>query len=419
MAKFIITGGKKLKGEVETQGAKNAATPIIAASILLSGKTVLENIPNILDVARMKMILEKIGASVASDAEKHSAEINTRNVKSRDLDFIEVRQMRSSLLLIGPLLARFGRVKISSPGGCHIGARSLSAHLEGFRALGARVKSENSHYFLSAKNLKGTKIVLDEFSVTATENIMMAASLASGRTIIKLAACEPHVQDLAGFLNKAGAKIRGAGTDTLVIDGVAKLRGVRYKIIPDMIEAGTLIIAGLATDGSVKVKNMNPDDLEIFLKKLQEMGARLEIGENYAQTLPSPKMRAVKIQTLPYPGFPTDLQAPFSVLMTKARGESLIHDPMYEGRLKYLEELKKMGANVKILDSHQAKITGPTKLAGKEITSLDLRAGATLILAALLASGKSIIHCAEEIDRGYEGIEEKLRSLRANIERME
>ncbi|PIU01374.1 UDP-N-acetylglucosamine 1-carboxyvinyltransferase [bacterium (Candidatus Torokbacteria) CG09_land_8_20_14_0_10_42_11] len=417
MSKFVICGNKKLKGEVEVQGAKNAATPILAASVLLSGKTVLENTPNILDVERMKTILRKIGAAVASDTEKHTVKLNSAGVKSWNLNFPEAVKIRSSLLLLGPLLARFGKVKIPYPGGCRIGARSLDTHLDGLRALGAAVKYADNHYFLTADKLQGAEIVLDEFSVTATENIMMAACFARGRTIVKLAACEPHVQDLARFLNQAGAKIAGAGTHTLIIDGIKKLNGARYKIIPDMIEAGTLIIAGLATGGSVKVKNMNPADLDIFLKKLKEMGARLAIGKNYVQTFPSPPLSGIKIQTLPYPGFPTDLQAPFSVLMTQARGESAIHDPMYEGRLKYLEELAKMGASVKILNSHQAKITGPAKLAGKEITSLDLRAGATLILAGLIASGKSIIHRAEEIDRGYERIEEKLAALGADIRR--
>ncbi|MFA4880512.1 MAG: UDP-N-acetylglucosamine 1-carboxyvinyltransferase [Candidatus Doudnabacteria bacterium] len=418
MAKFIIQGGKKLNGEVTVQGAKNAATPILAASLLVQGSTVLENVPNILDVEKMKRILERLNMEVASDFQSHRVQLNAMAVKSRSLNFPEVREMRSSILLVGPLLARFGRVKIPHPGGCHIGARSIDTHLDALRSLGVKIRHEKDCYVLETKALKGAEVVLEEFSVTATENLIMAAVAANGRTVIKLAASEPHVQDLARFLKQAGAKIQGAGTHTIVIEGVKTLRGVRHKIIPDMIEAGTLIIAGLITGGTVKVKNLDPGHLEIFLKKLEETGARLVVGKDYVQTLPSPRFNALKIQTLPYPGFPTDLQAPFAVLLTQAQGESMVHDPMYEGRLKYLGELKKMGGRVEILDAHRAKIFGPTKLRGRKITSLDLRAGATLVLAALAASGRSTIERAEEIDRGYENIEGKLKALGAEIRRV-
>jgi len=419
MAKFILQGGKKLKGEVSVQGAKNAATPILAASMLIQGNTILENIPHILDVEKTKHILERLGMEIANDFPNNSVQLNAAKVRFRDLDFPEVRQMRSSILLIGPLLARFGKVKIPHPGGCHIGARPLDTHLDALQSLGVKVHRDKDYYFLEAKALRGATVVLEEFSVTATENLIMAAVLAHGKTVIKLAACEPHVQDLICFLRKAGAKVKGAGTHTIVIDGVKKLHSVQHKIIPDMIEAGTLIIAGLITGGTVKVKDLNPTHLEIFLKKLKEMGGRIIVGKDYVQTLPSLRLRSVNIQTLPYPGFPTDLQAPFAVLLTQSRGTSLIHDPMYEGRLKYLEELKKMGAKIEILDPHRARISGGVKLRGRKITSLDLRAGATLILAALAASGRSIIERAEEIDRGYERIEEKLKSLGAEIKRVE
>lgn len=418
MSKFIIQGKKKLKGEIKVQGAKNAATPCLSATLLLKGDSLLENIPYILDGEKTKRILERLGARIESDLTKHRVMINTDAVCSRPLDFPEVYEIRSSILLIGPLLARFGRVKILHPGGCHIGARSLDVHLAAFQALGARVQQEGKYYSLRANKLRGKEIVLSEFSVTATENLMLTACLIPGKTVIKLAAAEPHVQDLASFLKRAGAKIQGAGTHTITIEGVKKLSGVRYKIIPDMIEVGTFIIAGLVTGGEIKVVCLRSDHLDIFLEKLKMAGACLEIGKDFVKVLPSKNFKPVKIQTLPYPGFPTDLQAPFSVLLTQARGESLIHDPMYEGRLKYLEELKKMGAQAKILDPHRALIYGPTKLQGREITSFDLRAGATLILAALAAQGKSVIHRAEEVDRGYEKIEERLEGLGADIRRV-
>lgn len=418
MSKFIIQGGKKLKGEIKVQGAKNAATPCLSAALLLKGDSILENIPYILDGEKTKRILERLGARIENDLTKHRVMINTDEVRSRPLDFPEVYEMRSSILLIGPLLARFGRVKIPHPGGCHIGARSLDVHLAAFQALGARVQQEGKYYSLRANKLRGKEIILSEFSVTATENLMLTACLIPGKTVIKLAASEPHVQDLASFLKRAGAKIQGAGTHTITIEGVKKLSGIRYKIIPDMIEAGTFIIAGLVTKGEIKVVSLCSDHLDIFLEKLKMAGACLEIGKDFVKVLPSKNFKPVKIQTLPYPGFPTDLQAPFSVLLTQARGESLIHDPMYEGRLKYLEELKKMGAKAKILDPHRALIYGPTELRGREITSFDLRAGATLILAALAAQGRSVIHRAEEVDRGYERIEERLSALGADIKRV-
>ncbi len=418
MAKFIINGGKKLKGEIRVLGSKNAATACLAASLLIRDDLVLENVPNISDVEKMKKILQKIGVRVASEDKKHRVVLNSAGARSSDLNFPEVFEIRSSILLVGPLLARFNKVKILHPGGCHIGARPITTHLDAFQALGARVRKIKDYYYLEGKGLRAGEVVLSEFSVTATENIMIAACLLPGKTKIKLAAAEPHVQDLARLLNRAGAKIRGAGSHTITIEGVSKLKGTRHRVIPDMIEAGTFIIASLLTGGGVKVVDINPDHLDLFLKKVEQAGGRFDKGKSWILVLPKKGFGPVQIQTLPYPGFPTDLQAPFSVLLTQSRGESLIHDPMYEGRLKYLEELKKMGAHVKIISPHKAVIRGPVKLKGREIMSFDLRAGATLILAALVASGKSVIHRAQEVDRGYERIEERLSALGADIRRI-
>jgi len=419
MAKFIINGGKKLKGEVRVLGSKNAATACLAASLLIRDDLVLENVPNISDVEKMKKILQKIGVRVASEGKKHRVVLNSAGARSSDLNFPEVFKIRSSILLVGPILARFGKVKILHPGGCHIGARPITTHLDAFQDLGVRVRKIKDYYYLEGKGLRAGEVVLSEFSVTATENIMIAACLLPGKTKIKLAAAEPHVQDLARLLNRAGAKIRGAGSHTITIEGVSKLKGTRHRVIPDMIEAGTFIIASLLIGGGVKIVNIDLDHLDLFLKKVEQAGGRFDKGKSWISVLPTKVFGPVQIQTLPYPGFPTDLQAPFSVLLTQSRGESLIHDPMYEGRLKHLEELKKMGARVKIISSHKAVIRGPVELKGREIMSFDLRAGATLILAALVASGKSVIHRAEEVDRGYERIEERLSALGADIRRVD
>lgn len=419
MAQFIIKGGKPLRGRIAVQGAKNAATPCLAASLLFQGEVHLKNIPNIVDVERMKDILSKLGVRVKSQPHAHSVVLNAAGLSGSDLDFPEVHQMRSSILLIGPLLARFGKVKIPYPGGCRIGARQIDTHLDAFRAMGAKIRRDQRYYYLEAKRLRGRTILLSEFSVTATENILMTACAAEGETTIKLAAMEPHVQDLAHFLKKGGAQIEGIGTHTITVQGPKGLIGCTHAVIPDMIEAGTLIIAALITRGEVLVTKCNPEHLEIFLQKIKQVGGRLRLKKNSVEVLPTPSFKPVNIQTLPYPGFPTDLQAPFAVLLLQAKGKSLIHDPLYENRLMYIRELKKMGATARILDPHRALLWGPAKLVGREIRSFDLRAGATLLLAALVAKGQSTIEGAQEVDRGYEKIAERLRKLGADITRKE
>ncbi len=426
MQKFIINGGKPLKGKINIMGSKNAATPILSACLLAKESCVIDNIPLIDDVLKMIELLESMGVETEW-LEKRKLRVKAGdNVDPKKMDFSIVGHMRSSILLLGSLLARFRKFKIKQPGGCIIGARPVGVHFDALEALGAKITPENGFYCFEAERLIGKKIVLKEFSVTATENLMMAAALAEGTTIINIAAIEPHVQDLARFLNKMGSHIKGLGVHTIQIEGIGTknslnfLHGAEHKIIPDPIEAGTFAIAAIATKGDVEINNVNPHELDLVIEKLKEIGANIEIKKNQLLIKPSAKYNAIrKIEARTYPGIPTDLQAPFAVLATQAEGTTLIHDTMYENRLAYINELNKMGANAIICDPHRALITGPTPLYGQDITSFDLRAGATLIIAALLAAGKSTIDKIEQVDRGYERIEERLRNLGADIERIE
>ena len=407
-------------------GSKNAATPILSACLLTREACVIDNIPLIDDVLKMIELLKSMGVEIEW-LEKRKLKVKAGdNVDPEKMDFSIVGHMRSSILLLGSLLARFKNFKIKQPGGCIIGARPVGVHFDALEALGAKITPENGFYCFEANRLIGKKIVLREFSVTATENLMMAATLAEGTTVIKIAAIEPHVQDLARFLNKMGSRIKGLGVHTIQIEGIGKkdslsmLHGAEHKLIPDPIEAGTFAIAAIATKGDVEINNVNPHELDLVIEKLREIGANIEIKENKLLIKPSPKYNAIrKIETRTYPGIPTDLQAPFAVLATQAEGTTLIHDTMYENRLAYINELNKMGANAIICDPHRALITGPTPLYGQDITGFDLRAGATLIIAALLATGKSTIDKIEQVDRGYERIEERLKNLGADIERIE
>lgn len=414
MSKFIINGKKKINGEVEISGMKNAATPILASTLLTKKTCILRNIPNISDVVAVLEIMKSLGSKIEY-LDEHSLKISNSDINPNKLNEKAVRRMRSSVLFMGPLLARFNKIILPEPGGCIIGNRSLDTHISGFEQLGAKVEKRGGEYIIKVDKLVGATIVLPEFSVTATENIVMAAVLASGKTTIKLAACEPHVEDLCKFLNKLGAKITGVGTHTLTINGVKNLGGADYTIIPDQIEVGTFAILAAATHGKLKIKNIVPEHLDIILLKLKEIGVEFELGKNYLTILPTSNLKSFKLQILPYPGFPTDLQSVFGVLATQCQGTTLIQDPLYEGRMGYLNELTKMGANTIIADPHRAIITGPTPLYGTEVKTLDLRAGATLIIAALLAEGESVINDVEIIDRGYEKIEEKLKKIGADI----
>jgi len=418
--KFIINGGKHLSGEVAVRGFKNSATPIIAATILNKGKTVLSNIPKIGDVLTMLEIL-KSGGSKQRWLDEQSIEIDNSDFSPEFIDQFLVRKIRSSVLLVGPILARFKKFKLSTPGGCHIGARPLDTHLEAFKELGTKINfdDKNGLYKLVLNKAENDKVILKEISVTATENLLMFA--ADNNLEIRLAASEPHVVDLCRFLEKLDVKISGIGTNFLLVKKrksfVAKK--ISHKIINDPIEAGTFAVLAAATKSDILINGCDPEFLDAPIMKLKDFGVSFDIKNNSIKVNgKSSVLKATKIQTLPYPGFPTDLQAPFGVLATQAKGSSLIFDIMYEGRLKYINELIKMGADAVILDPHRAIINGPTVLEGAEIESLDLRAGATLVIAALLAKGKSIIGNIEQIDRGYEKLDERLEKLGAEIKRV-
>lgn len=415
MSQFVISGGVKLKGEVEISGMKNAATPIVAATLLTDEACIIHRVPKINDVAKMLEILKSLGAKVEWVGD-HSLSIKCDRVDLKTLDRKMVKSMRSSVLFMAPLLARFKKASLPEPGGCIIGNRPLDTHFFVLQQLGAKVKHENGAYELETNGLVGAKIVLPEFSVTATENALMAAVLAKGETIIKMAAAEPHVEDLINFLIGMGAKIEGAGTHTLKIQGVAKLRGVEHTLIPDQIEIGTFAVAAAVTHGTVKISPVVPEHLESVLSLLKRIGVPYEVSGDSLTINPYTSLKSFKFQALPYPGLPTDLQALFGVLATQCQGTSLIHDPLYEGRLGYINELVKMGANAIICDPHRVLITGPTPLYGQEIKSFDLRAGATLLIAGLVAQGETIINESEIINRGYEAIDKKLQNLGARIQ---
>lgn len=417
---FLIRGGSSLNGEVTVSGAKNAAVALIPAALLTNEECVLENVPRIEDVERLTEILRSIGAEISWE-DTHTLRIRAGTLDPGRLDQTAIKRLRASVLLIGPLLARTGRARTAHPGGCFIGARPIDTHIEALEALGATVTEDENVYDLRAPKLRGAVIVLREFSVTATENVLMAAALAEGKTRIHIAAAEPHVADLARFLNKMGARIRGAGTHDIEITGVRALRGARHRIVGDYIEAGTFAAAFAATHGSGVISGIDPRTLELPLKKLNEAGIPVQTKKNAITVERALHRRAIPypgVQTLPYPGFPSDLQAPFCVLATQLEGATSIQETIYEGRLRHIDELRRMGANAVITDPHHAVITGPTPLYGTEIQSLDLRAGATLVIAALVAEGESAIHEVYNIDRGYERIEEKLQRLGADITRI-
>lgn len=426
MEYFEITGGKKLKGVIEVRGSKNATTPILAATLLTREKCVISNIPLIEDVFRMIEMLESLGVKISWKG-KRKIEVEAKDVDASKLDLVAVKRLRSSVLLLGALAGRLDKFKIPYPGGCVIGARPLDTHFDALGKMGVRAKEReikiegktSGCYFVHASKKKNAYVVLKELSVTGTENAMILAASIPGKTVIKIAACEPHVEDLGRVLQKMGAKIKGLGTHTLEIWGKENLKGFKHSIIPDANEAATFLIMGVATKSPIVVKNALEKHLELVLEKLKEFGSNFKIGKNFVQVIPPKDIRAVlKVDTRTYPGIPTDVQAPFGVLATQAKGKTLIHDSLYEGRFNYISEIRKMGAKSETLDVHRALIEGPAKLKGKIITSFDLRAGASLIIAALVAEGKTIIKEIYQVDRGYERIEERLQKLGANIRRI-
>lgn len=420
MSKFKIKGPCKLHGEIRVSGAKNAALKILPASILADTPSTITNIPDITDVRKMIEILESIGAKIEFDGEK--AIVDPRGVNSYTPDDKLMKQLRGSIVLIGPLLAKFAKASFSQPGGCLIGARPIDDHLDIFAQMGVKVSETEDKYFLKGKP-RASKIILNKMSVTATENAIMASVLSPGKTHIHVAAAEPEIADLAKFLNSMGAKIEGAGTHDITIEGVNKLYGSTHEIIPDRIEAGTFLILGLATDSRLKIGPIVSNHLSLVLHKLEKAGAKFKIfikdGKEYIETLRQKGFNAIDIDTRTYPGFPTDLQSPMVVLLTQAKGESNIFETIFEGRFLYIDELQMMGANIEIISPHKVTIKGATLLKGKEIYSRDLRGGAALVIAGLIASGNTTINGLDYIDRGYEKIDEKLKNIGADIRRIE
>jgi UDP-N-acetylglucosamine 1-carboxyvinyltransferase len=418
---FVIRGGKPLRGEITVNGSKNAVLALLAATLLCEGKVIFHNVPRIRDVDAILEIMKGLGSKI--ERQDHEVFIENSGVKYGEPKPDLVRRLRGSVLLIGAMLARFGKVRMPYPGGDVIGARPLDTHFDALEKLGARI-DEDSNHFLSIEaspKLRASKIVLAESSVTATENAIIAAALAEGETIIKLAATEPHVQDLAKFLNDAGADIYGAGTPTLKINGKPRLKSqgvIEHSIIVDSDEVMSFAILAAATRSDILIKPAIPDFIEDGILKLQNIGVNLEIGEGFLRVAkPTALYRAAKIQSGLYPKLMSDQLPPFAVLATQAHGTSLIHEWMYEGRLGYINELIKMGANAVIMDPHRALIIGPTPLRGAELRSLDIRSGITTVIAGLVAEGETTINEAQIVDRGYERIEERLQALGADIKR--
>lgn len=418
MDKFIIEGGKPLNGTIRTSGSKNSALPALAAALLTDGKVVLNRVPRVRDIRTMESLLQDIGSNVAVDYEQVTLE--TPKILSPEAPYELVKTMRASSLVLGPLAARAGRARVSLPGGCAIGARPINLHLAGLEQLGAKISQEHGYVEAVAPNgLKGARIVFDRITVTGTEDIMMAAVLASGETVIENAAREPEVLDLANLLIKMGAKIEGAGTSTIRIKGVSKLNGAEHEIIADRIEAGTFVVAGAMTGGDLTVADCVADHLGALLVKLAKAGVRvLQPDERTLHVLPGGSLHSVDMSTEEYPGFATDLQAQYMALMTQAEGISIIKETIFENRFMHAQELVRMGANIR-LEGREAIVAGKSRLTGAGVIASDLRASASLVLAALVAKGETVIDRVYHIDRGYEKIEEKLVAVGASIRRVE
>lgn len=419
MAKFIINETKELKGKVRISGAKNSALPIIAASLLTEGEAVIEEVPYLNDVKIMCELMKVLGVKVKLFKKENTLKICSDKITNTVAPYELVHKMRASFLIAGPLLARTGYAKIPLPGGCAIGTRPVDLHLKGLEAMGAQVKQGHGDVEVKARRkLKGAKIYLDFPSVGATENILMAAVLADGQTIIENAATEPEVVDLASYLISMGADVKGAGTDTIKINGVDKLKPTRYTIIPDRIEAGTFMAATAIAGGDVVIENVVPDHLKPVSAKLREAGVEISEELTSIHVVSPGKLKAVDIKTHPYPGFPTDMQAQMTSVMTRAKGTSMVVETIFENRFMHISELKRMGANIRI-DGRSAVIEGKSKLMGTQVKATDLRAGAALIIAGLSAEGTTEVEDIEHIDRGYVKIDEKLKALGVDISREE
>ncbi len=414
MEQYIIKGGQPLKGEVSVGGAKNAALGILAAAIMTDETVTIENVPDVRDVRVMLRAIEGIGAQVKY-VYNNTVQINGKSISDISVDGEYVKKIRASYYLIGALLGKYKRAEVALPGGCNIGTRPIDQHMKGFEALGADVKIEYGMIKTKANRLRGNHIYLDVVSVGATINIMMAAAMSEGKTTIENAAKEPHIVDVSNFLNAMGANIKGAGTDVIRITGVPRLHGTTYSIIPDQIEAGTFMFAAAATGGDVKINNVIPKHLEALTAKLVEIGCIVEEFDDAIRVVGKQNLRSTNIKTLPYPGFPTDMQPQMAVVLARAKGTSVITESIFENRFKYVDELARMGGNIKV-EGNVAIIDGVERLTGASVSAPDLRAGAALVIAGLIAEGYTQIEDIYYIQRGYEAFDEKLRSLGARIE---
>jgi len=413
--RFMIIGGNPLKGTIRVSGSKNAALPILAASLLVDDECCIRGVPRLRDVEVMKDVLTYLGADVSW--EKNDIRVDARNLQGYEVSEELMRKMRASNLVLGSLMGRFGQAKISYPGGCNIGSRPMNLHLKGLRAMGVEINEKFGYITARAKELSGAEIHLDLPSVGATENIMMAAVLAKGTTVIRNAAKEPEIVDLQNFFNRMGAKIKGAGTDSIKIEGVKRLYGNEHTIIPDRIEAGTHIIAGAITQGDLTVTNIIPEHVEPLTAKLKDAGISLEIGDDWVRVIAGGRPKAVDVKTLPYPGFPTDMQPQIMALLTLAEGTSVITETVFENRFKHVMELRRMGADIRV-EGQTAIVKGVPRLSGACVEVSDLRAGAALVLAAMAAENGSVLELVEHIDRGYERLENKYNAVGARIIRV-
>ncbi|MCA1798624.1 MAG: UDP-N-acetylglucosamine 1-carboxyvinyltransferase [Xanthomonadaceae bacterium] len=417
MDKLIIGGGPRLEGEVRISGAKNATLPILAATLLADGPVTISNVPHLHDITTTIELLGRMGVGVTV-TDRMGVEVDPRPIREFYAPYELVKTMRASILVLGPLVAKYGSADVSLPGGCAIGARPVNLHITGLQQMGAEIRMEGGYIRAKADRLHGAHIVMDLVSVTGTENLMMAATLADGTTVIENAAREPEVVDLADCLNQMGAKVRGAGTDTLVIEGVERLGGTEYRIMPDRIETGTYLVAGAITGGHVLVKDTRPDLLEAVLVKLREAGAQVTTGDDWIELdMGGRRPRAVNVRTAPYPGFPTDMQAQFCALNAVATGSATIIETVFENRFMHVLEMQRLGADIQI-EGHNALIRGVERLTAAPVMATDLRASASLVLAGLVAEGETMVERIYHIDRGYERIEEKLSQLGARIRRV-
>lgn len=416
MDKLRITGGARLEGRVRISGAKNSALPAMAAALLTPDEVILENLPLVNDIFTTRRLLRELGVNVEFQPD-HTASLRADKILSHEAPYDLVKTMRASVLVLGPLLARTGHARVSLPGGCAIGARPINLHIQGLEQLGATVRTEYGYIEATANQLTGGEVTFDKITVTGTENLMMAATLAAGQTVLKNAASEPEVSDLAEMLNGMGAKITGAGTSTITIQGVSGLKGTTHRIIPDRIEAGTFLVAGALTPGEIELIDANPLHLTSVIEQLREVGVNVGTGPNRIVVWGGSDLKAGDMSTKEYPGFATDMQAQYMALMTQADGISMITENIFENRFMHASELMRMGANIRI-DGPRAIVAGKTRLTGATVIASVLRASASLILAALVAEGTSVIDRVYHLDRGYERIEEKLRSLGAKIDRL-